>query len=61
MKTTIYVLFQTDVWKTYKSRVFCGVFSTKVKAIDAAKANDLYRSDAVIQIVECELDKFDKL
>ncbi len=57
---TVFVLFQTDVWKTYKSRVFCGVFSTEQNAIDNAKANGLYTHEAGVDIVECEIDKFDE-
>lgn len=58
---TVYVLFQTDVWKTYSSRVFFGVFTSKIKAIDAAKENNLYICDAEVDIVECEIDKFEEV
>ena len=56
----VYVLFQTDVWKTHRSRVFFGVFDTEVNAIDAAKKNDLYHHDAEVVILECELNKFEE-
>lgn len=56
----VFVLFQTDVWKTHKSRVFCGVFSAEWEAIETAKENDLYTNDAEVVIVECELDKFEE-
>lgn len=55
---TVFVLFQTDIYRTRASRVFCGVFSTEAGAIDHAKANGLYTHDAEIVIIECELDKF---
>lgn len=58
---TVFILFQTDVWKSIKSRIFFGVFSTEVKAIGAAKENGLYHSDAEVVIVECEIDKFDEV
>jgi len=58
---TVYVLFQTDVWQSYSSRVFFGVFSSKVKAIDHAKENGLYTHDAEVVIIECEIDKFDEV
>lgn len=32
-----YTLFQTDIWKTKSSRVFCGVFTTYKKAFKAPK------------------------
>ena len=57
----VFVLFQTDVWRSKRSRVFFGVFSSDVAAIDAAKENDLYRHDAEVEIVECEIDKFEEL
>ena len=56
-----YILFQTDVWRSKKSRVFYGVFSSENKAIDAAKANDLYRYDAEVLIIECDVDKFEEM
>lgn len=55
---TVFVLFQTDIYRTRASRVFCGVFSTEQKAIDHAKENGLYTHDAEVVIIECELDKF---
>lgn len=58
---TVYVLFQTDVWKSIRSRVFFGVFSTEVQAIDHAKENGLYTCDAEVVIIDCEMDKFEEL
>lgn len=55
---TVFVLFETDVHRTRASRVFCGVFSSEVKAIDHAKENGLYTCDAEVEIFECEIDKF---
>lgn len=39
---TVFVLFQTDIYRTKASRVFCGVFSTEAKAIDHAKKKIAY-------------------
>lgn len=50
----LFILYQTDVWKTKSSRVCFGVFSSANKAIGSAKEHDL--SD--IEIVCCEVDKF---
>ena len=55
---TVFILFQTDIYRTRASRVFCGVFSTEQKAIDHAKENGLYTHEAEVVIIECELDKF---
>lgn len=57
----MYILFQTDVYRSKKSRVCFGVYSSSVKAIDAAKENDLYTSDAEVVIIECDLDQFEEL
>ncbi|MEL7600250.1 MAG: hypothetical protein AAGU18_09145 [Proteiniphilum sp.] len=53
----VFVLFQTDVHRTRANRVFFGVFSTEIKAIDHAKENGLYTHDAEVEIIECEIDK----
>ena len=58
---TIYVLFQADVWKSIRSRVFFGVFSTEAKAIDAAKENGLYTHDAEVVIIECDIDNYNEV
>ncbi|MDL2221049.1 hypothetical protein LJC35_00690 [Parabacteroides sp. OttesenSCG-928-N08] len=55
---TVFVLFQTDIYRTRAIRVFFGVFSTEVKAIAHAKENGLYTHTAEVEIIECELDKF---
>lgn len=57
----VYVLFQTDAWKTKSSRVFFGVFLYKNAAIDAAKENCLYTNESKVEIIECELGKFEEL
>ena len=57
----VFVLFQTDVHRTRASRVFFGVFSTEIKAIDHAKENGLYTHDTEVVIIECETDKFGEI
>ncbi|MFA5433941.1 MAG: hypothetical protein WC319_13940, partial [Candidatus Paceibacterota bacterium] len=42
---TVFVLFQTDIHRTRASRVFFGVFTSEVLAIDHAKGNGLYTHD----------------
>jgi len=58
---TVFILFQTDVHRTRASRVFFGIFSTEVKAIDHAKENGLYTHDAEVEIIEFEIDKFSEV
>lgn len=55
---TVFVLFQTDIYKTRASRVFFGVFASAELAAGNAKENGLYTHDAEVVIIECELDKF---
>ena len=57
----VFVLFQTDVWKSKKNRVFLGVFSSKIKAIDSYKKNEFYSNDSEIVILEVNLNEFKEL
>lgn len=57
----VFILFQTDIYKSRASRIFFGVFSTEAKAIDHAKENGLYIHTAEVVIIECETDKFGEL
>ncbi len=59
--TTVYILFQTDIYKTKSSRVYFGVYSSEERAIEAAKKNDLYTHQAEVVILECEIDTFAEL
>ncbi|NDV84173.1 hypothetical protein D0T87_19610 [Bacteroides sp. 51] len=54
----VFVLFQTDIYRTRASRVFFGVFTSEAKAIDYAKENGLYSHRAEVEIIECETDKY---
>lgn len=53
---TLFILFQTDSWKTTTSRVFFGVFDSRNKAIDCAKYNGLYTSTTEVIIQEVALN-----
>lgn len=57
---TVFVLFQTDTHRSRRSRVFCGVFPSEWEAVAAAKENDLYTCDSEVEIVECEIGKFEE-
>lgn len=57
----VYVLFQTDIWKTKPSRVVFGVFLYESAAIHAAKENGLYTNESEVEVVECELGSFEEL
>ena len=49
---TLFVLYQTDVWKSKASRVFCGIFDTREKAIDNAKYNGLHTHYSEVVVLE---------
>lgn len=56
MKNKVYVLFQTDIWKTKSSRVCFGVFLYENAAIDAAKENGLYTNESEVDIMNVNLE-----
>ena len=49
-----YTLFQTDIWKTKSSRVFCGVFTT----YKSPEENNFFGPDSTADIVECDMNIF---
>ena len=55
---SIFLLFQTDTWKSRASRVFFGAFDSRAKALDYAKYNDLYWCNSDVIIVEVLLNQF---
>lgn len=56
----LFILYQTDIWKSKASRVFFGVFDSRHKAIDSAKYNNLYCSFAKVVIEEITLNLFEE-
>ena len=56
----LFILYQTDIWKSKVSRVYFGVFDSRNKAIDNAKYNGLYRSCAEVVIEEVTLNLFEE-
>jgi hypothetical protein len=55
---SVFLLFQTDSWKSRASRVFFGAFDSRIKALDYAKYNDLYSYNSGVLIVEVILNQF---
>jgi hypothetical protein len=53
---TLFILFQTDVWKSKASRIFFGVFDNRNKAIDCAKYHGLYSNCTEVVIEEITLN-----
>lgn len=56
----LFILFQTDIWKNKSSRVCCGVFDSRTKAIDHAKYYGLYTDKSKVVIVEVILNQFEE-
>lgn len=54
---TLFILYQTDNWKTKSSRVFYGVFDSRAKAQDCAKYNLLETHDSKVVIEEANLNQ----
>jgi hypothetical protein len=58
---SLFLLFQTDNWKSKASRVFFGAFDSRNKAIDFAKYNDLYCHNAEVIVIEVQLNYFGEI
>ena len=56
----LFILYQTDIWKSKASRVFFGVFDSRDKAIDIAKYYGLYCSCANVVAEEITLNQFEE-
>lgn len=54
---TLFILYQTDQWKTKASRVFFGVFDSRIKANDCAKYHSLTANNSKIVIEEITLNQ----
>jgi len=55
---TLFILYQTDIWKTKTSRVYFGIFDCRTKAKDCAKYHGLYTQNAKVIIEEVKLNQF---
>lgn len=53
---TLFILYQTDIWKSKASRVFFGVFDSRTKAVDCAKYQGLYTYATAVVIKEVTLN-----
>lgn len=57
----LFILYQTDIWKSKTSRVFYGIFDSRIKAKDSAKYNGLYSSNTKVAIEEITLNIFEEI
>ena len=56
----LFILYQTDQWKSRASRIYCGIFDSRDKAADSARYNGLYTPDSAVSIVEVTLNQFEE-
>jgi hypothetical protein len=54
----LFILYQTDIWKSKTSRIYFGVFDCREKAKDCAKYYGLYLPNAKVIIEEVALNQF---
>lgn len=57
----LFVLFETDVYKSKSSRIFLGVFSSFELANQYAKENNCYTDKTEVVILEVILDQFKEM
>lgn len=54
---TLFILYQTDNWKSKTSRIFFGVFDCRTKAMDCAKYHNLQTENSKTVIEEVTLNQ----
>ncbi|MBK8601484.1 MAG: hypothetical protein IPN80_13850 [Flavobacterium sp.] len=57
----LYILYQTDHYKTKTSRIFFGIFDCRCKALDSAKYNGLYAQNAKVIVEEVTINQFEEV
>ena len=57
----LYILYQTDIWKTRTSRIYFGIFDCRCKALDSAKYNGLYTQNAKVVVEEVTINQFEEV
>lgn len=57
----VFILFQTNVWKSKASRVCFGVFDTRAKAIESAKWQELYNCISEVVVIEVTINQFEEI
>ncbi len=57
----LFILYQSDIWKTKSSRIYCGIFDSREKAIDCAKYNGLYSKYVAVIVEEVTLNQIQQI
>jgi hypothetical protein len=55
---TLFILFETDIWMSKKSRIFVGVFTSRKLAEIQAEKNKINSTISRADIVEVEKNRF---
>ncbi|MDV4099099.1 hypothetical protein CMT22_17895 [Elizabethkingia anophelis] len=58
---TFYILFETDIHKTRRSRIFLGIFSSSKLAEISAKKKNCYTSFTTADIVPVQLNRIGEI
>ena len=64
IKTTngiLYLLYQTDIWKSKSSYVCFGVFDSFEHANEQAKKNDLYNNNSEVVIKPIKINQLEEV
>lgn len=57
----LFILYQTDIWKSKASRICFGIFDSRIKAIESAKWNELYSFNSEVVIIELTINEFKEI
>ena len=57
----LYILYQTDLWKTKTLRILFGIFDCRRKALDSTKYNGLYSQNAKVIVEEVTINQFEEV
>jgi hypothetical protein len=57
----LFILYQTDKWKSKASRICFGIFDSRIKAVESAKWNELYSNNTEVVIIELTINEFKEI
>ena len=61
LKMKLFILYQTDNWKSKASGICFGVFDTRAKANESAKWQELSNSNSKVVVLEITLNIFEEI
>ena len=57
----LFILYQTDNWKSKAFRISFGVFDTRAKTNESAKWQELSNSNSIVVVLEITLNIFEEI